>query len=544
MKNFLQTLLVVVFLFAAITSNAQSKLIHYWHFNNFTTVAGYMGLPANATITVNSASPYSVHADYSRIDTAKARIVYMTSAGTSSVFSTTIDYVLPGDTANARLGHASDTSIISAGLRPRNRCDSMELRWYIPTAHYKNILIKYESQSSSTASGPLHQVFDYSIDSGATWKTSGLSVASDSAGLAFGPVFPVTFTTDTTVNNNPKLVFRIKFVGNSSGTSGNNRFDNITVEGDTISGTTPPPPATSLIHYWHFNNLLGAWHNPNIPVFKADWSAIDTNKTGIAYKTVTGTSSAYAGYVDDLATGTADSDVYNLRTIAGVPTPAGNAYRFRNPTDSAYLVLYIPSTNYKNLVFSYAVEASSVTSGMHYNNFSYSTDSGATWKTVGLDHTMDSTYSPYDFTAPVQTFKLITVNFTSADTTVNNNKKLAFRIIPSYNTSLTSGNNRFDNFALDGVKIDTTHVDVPTITSNTTTPVLYPNPAGNNLYINAFAEGEKSVIIYNITGQRVAIMQSADKIMNISTSQLTPGMYYVNVRLQSGEVFTMKFIKN
>jgi hypothetical protein len=36
------------------------------------------------------------------------------------------------------------------------------------------------------------------------------------------------------VNNNGKLVFRIKFNGNTVFTNGNNRFDNITLEGDSV----------------------------------------------------------------------------------------------------------------------------------------------------------------------------------------------------------------------------------------------------------------------------------------------------------------------
>jgi hypothetical protein len=47
----------------------------------------------------------------------------------------------------------------------------------------------------------------------------------------------VDLSTLTSVNNNPKLVFRIKFRTRVTGTSGNNRFDNVTVEGDTMGVT-------------------------------------------------------------------------------------------------------------------------------------------------------------------------------------------------------------------------------------------------------------------------------------------------------------------
>jgi hypothetical protein len=39
----------------------------------------------------------------------------------------------------------------------------------------------------------------------------------------------------STINDNNKFVFRILFSGNNTGTKGNNRFDNITLEGDIIN---------------------------------------------------------------------------------------------------------------------------------------------------------------------------------------------------------------------------------------------------------------------------------------------------------------------
>ena len=202
--------------------NAQGTLIHYWHFNN----SGYLG--AMHTYPVDTI--HSIAADYSIHDTSKARILYSEVPGTSSVYSTFIDTVNADatDTVNARMSTASGYAI-----RARNPSDSMQLLFYIPTVHYNNILLSYGSESSSTSHGQLRQNFDYSVDSGLTWRASGLSMTSDSAWLIFHRT-SISFTTDTMVNNNSKLVFRIKFTGNNTGTSGNNRFDNITVDGDSI----------------------------------------------------------------------------------------------------------------------------------------------------------------------------------------------------------------------------------------------------------------------------------------------------------------------
>ncbi len=540
MKRSLLTL--ACFILLAAQTHAQT-LIHYWHFNNFTGVYHNPGIPA-------------IKADYSIIDTNKALFVYHLITGASSTYAGYEDFVNPVasgtpdfDSLNLRVINGVPTPSGSA-VRFRNPSDSAYITFNIPTTGYKNITLKFAVETSNTSTSPTNQTFAYSTDSGSTWKTTSLSAATDTVTPVFS-LITVTFGADSAVNNNPKLIFKVTNTVRLTG-NGNVRFDNISVDGTAIS-TSTGGGTQSLVHYWHFNNFNGAFHNPGIPSLKADWSAIDTNKTALAYKLVAGTSSAYAGYVDYVATGAADSDIYNLRTINGVLTPAGNAYRFRNPTDSAYLLLYIPSTNYKNLTFSYTVESSSTASGYHYNDFSYSTDSGATFKTVGLDKIQDSSISVGSYASASATcvYKLITVNFTSADATVNNNPRLVFKIVPSTinaagfaPTSNTSGNNRFDNFALDGVKIDTaTHVGVPSVISNIDAPVLYPNPAGNNVYINTYAEGQKAVNIYNIAGKKVSTTISSDKILNISTAQFVPGMYFVNINIAGGNVYTMRFVK-
>jgi hypothetical protein len=44
--------------------------------------------------------------------------------------------------------------------------------------------------------------------------------------------------TDDSANNNSKLIFRLRFSGNNTGTKGNNRFDNVTVDADTLGSTS------------------------------------------------------------------------------------------------------------------------------------------------------------------------------------------------------------------------------------------------------------------------------------------------------------------
>jgi len=214
--SFLLSLLVILLSFSA---NAQSTLVHYWHFNNFAS--------SEYTDTI-----HGIPADYSRTAN-QAVLLYDTVSGTSPVYSTYIDTLTAistdYDTVNLRM-----SAVPGIMIRARNPSDSMQMLFYIPTTNYKNIVFTYGTESSSASHGQLHQNFDYSTDSGTTWKTSGLSMTTDSAALSFNRI-SVNFLGDTLANNNSKLFFRIKFQGNTTGTSGNNRFDNISVDADTIT---------------------------------------------------------------------------------------------------------------------------------------------------------------------------------------------------------------------------------------------------------------------------------------------------------------------
>jgi len=166
---------------------------------------------------------------------------------------TYVDGVADADTTNLRsiLGKTSSVNAI----RFRNPTDSSILQWHIPTTGFTNITIKYSLESSSTTSGQLTELFDYSVDGGVTWKNhtsggtltvNGLNIdtldvtqAQYQSATLFGLV-TLTFGTDKTVENNPNLILRVKFNGNTPKTSGNNRWDNLTVEGSGASSGPPP----------------------------------------------------------------------------------------------------------------------------------------------------------------------------------------------------------------------------------------------------------------------------------------------------------------
>jgi hypothetical protein len=209
----------LVLLIGLSRSNAQTKkLIHYWHFNN-TSTGIHLG---------------SIPADYSAL--GNASIIYKPkSGGGSDTAQAYMDNLTPdlSDTINQKPGFAGCCGSPNYAVRTRNPSDNMQFLWYVPTNKYQNILLTYTTESSSTGSGQHRQVFAYSIDSALTFITAGLPIAYDSAGLSFGKV-RLDLSSIPSVNNNGRFVFKITFTSPNTGTSGNNRFDNITLEGDTM----------------------------------------------------------------------------------------------------------------------------------------------------------------------------------------------------------------------------------------------------------------------------------------------------------------------
>jgi len=251
MKKLLQSvILFFVLLGFAKSADAQKALIHYW---NFDGVTSQIITPATPTIP-------DILADYSALDKTKARVTYYLLPGTSlTATKRYIDNVAGVDTVNARLTVVPTGATGNQALRLRNPLDSMELRIYAPTTGFSGIVFKYALQSSSTTSGDSVDQFDYSIDSGKTWKNgvaNGMKVngrSSDTVSTEWNMyqgdvnwgLVTVDLSADATVNNNPKFVLRIKFHGNTSLTSGNNRLDNFTFEG-TGGGSSGPPASITV----------------------------------------------------------------------------------------------------------------------------------------------------------------------------------------------------------------------------------------------------------------------------------------------------------
>ena len=142
-----------------------------------------------------------------------------------------------GTTNNARLGDAAGQALsLQGGTGVAN--NGRNITFNVSTVGFSNIVVSFATQGTST--GFNSNQFQYSLD--------GLSF------IDFGPPYtpatvfgtlPIVFTLASIVglNDNPNAAFRIVFNGATSST-GNNRIDNIVVEG---TNATIPEPTTALL---------------------------------------------------------------------------------------------------------------------------------------------------------------------------------------------------------------------------------------------------------------------------------------------------------
>jgi len=234
---------------------------------------------------------------------------------------------------------------------------------------------------------------------------------------------------------------------------------------DSINGYGIP----QTIHYWDFNNTppvgggggdsLG---NPTNPLYApytalASWNPRIVYSYPSAIQTVPYVATLPDGILDNLTPGAAVNDLHILGNDTGGSAANNLAVRARNPSENAYMYLYLPTNGYQNIQLNYALSASS-TKGANYNVFSYSTNGGAIWK--NLTTAMDTfnisgvrrpdTLQAINPTTAASLWYPVNINFTS-DPSVNNNPNFVVRWqFEGPNSTGTSGNDRYDNFSLSG----------------------------------------------------------------------------------------------
>lgn len=192
---------------------------------------------------------------------------------------------------------------------------------------------------------------------------------------------------------------------------------------DRLQPAATPPIITptgddTLMYYWNFNAKDSSKHGADV-----------SNGGGNAFYTFfAGNSTGTKGYVD-FTTGTS----INLQGSAD----SGSCLRLRNPADS--VIFRMPTTGFKQVKLMYAEQRTS--SGPSINSIYYTTD-GTHYVSTALannQYTIDTVFKQFDF------------DF-SSDSAANNNPAFAVKIVFNNNNTGTSGNDRFDNVSLLGIK--------------------------------------------------------------------------------------------
>jgi hypothetical protein len=145
-----------------------------------------------------------------------------------------------GTTNNARQGDIAGQALsLQGGTSTANNGRNITLN--VSTVGFSNIVVSFATQGTST--GFNSNQFQYSLD-GVSFINFGSPFAP---ATAFGAV-PVVFSLAAIagLNNNPNAAFRIVFNGATSST-GNNRIDNIVVEGTTIDTAEVPEPTSVMM---------------------------------------------------------------------------------------------------------------------------------------------------------------------------------------------------------------------------------------------------------------------------------------------------------
>lgn len=206
----------------------EQKTIHYFHFN---------------TIKNKIDNGEKIYSDYSIISSAS--IQYQ---GSSAGYIDDVD----GTTENAIMDAPSGKA-----LRARNPSDTRCLVFNIPTEGFKDIVFSYAvCRTNNGATRQSLYINTTGDESGWTLFTSGIRINEKFETKTFD------FSKIEGVNDNSSFKVRLTFDENSSGLSGNNRFDNVTVIGTSIYQSQDSIPPTTIKPVQYDFSMIAIDPNP------------------------------------------------------------------------------------------------------------------------------------------------------------------------------------------------------------------------------------------------------------------------------------------
>jgi hypothetical protein len=218
--NYAQRLLIFTVLFLLTNFSFGQTLVHYWNFNNNTSVTTI----TTPSQTLGGATLTAIAGGISTIDFA---------GGTGQNFNV--------QNLNARNGDASGTHLRF------NDPISGALEFALPTTGFEDVIVKFATRRSGSGAGT--QVWSYSTDGSTYTFFTNITPNNGDPALA-----TLDFTTIPAADNNPNFKLKVEFTQGSGGTVGNNRFDNFTLEGnpsgapDTTAPTAVFVPAEGAVN--------------------------------------------------------------------------------------------------------------------------------------------------------------------------------------------------------------------------------------------------------------------------------------------------------
>lgn len=235
-------LVAILLLFSAYGVTAQT-LIHYWNFNLFDNEANHLA----ATFTAGGAN-----------------LAYVAGGTSANDFANGTGQDFDVQNLNARNGDPAGNH-----LRINNPIGA-SLIFSLPTTGYSDVVVKFATRRSGSGAGS--QVIWYTTD-GINYDS--LTTIAPNNGAPTLQTFD--FSAFPATDNNPNFKLKVTFLLGTGGAVGNNRFDNVTLEGTPAGADVLPPSVTFL----PITGSTGVAINTapvitfNEPVRKTDNSAID-----------------------------------------------------------------------------------------------------------------------------------------------------------------------------------------------------------------------------------------------------------------------------
>jgi hypothetical protein len=205
-------------------------LLYFWHFNDITSANDVTELLSDFSFASNS-----------------GKLTYTRP----QIGERDMDRFTPGTVLNSQ----SNTDA-GAAVRVRNPSVNRSILFEVPTTGMKDIFLSFAVQRSGN--GMLQNIVEYSID-GLNFTSFGLQNPIKTVeGAENWQVFSYDFSTIPATNNNPHFKIIITWDGNTTSSSGNNRYDNIALMGTSYHAE---------VHSMKHENSMLIYPNPCMSAF-------------------------------------------------------------------------------------------------------------------------------------------------------------------------------------------------------------------------------------------------------------------------------------